>query len=275
MRSVNVIFGPMISKMQNRFPVFSLRKGGVIVLLFLFSLGVRAQHNVGDTAIFMSSINVSYGAQFPGGDLSDRFGYNSNLGIHAIFKTSSNWMFGLEGGFIFGRELKEDTLINGLFTSTGNIINNAGGFTRVIANERGFNVSVTGGRLFQLPKIAPNTNSGLEVRLGIGYIQHKIRYDVEDDNVPSLSKEYKKGYDRLTGGLLATQYIGYRHFGNSRYVNFFFGLEMFEGFTSSLRTWNFDTNTAGDTGRLDLLYTLRAGWSIPIYKRAPDDIYLY
>lgn len=250
---------------------------GTFLLLLCLWCGhtASAQKNVSDTSIFMSSANISYAGQLPGGDLADRFGFNSNLGVHALFKTKSNWIFGLEGSFIFGKEVREDSILNGLLTSDGNIINVSGGFTRVIAGERGFTLALTGGRIFHLEGLAPNPNSGLEVRLGVGYLQHKIRYDVEDNNLQQLTKEYKKGYDRLSSGLMVSQFVGYRYFGNNRFINFFAGVEVMEAFTDSRRSWNYDTNSPGMTGRFDLLFGLRAGWSVPIYKRAPNDVYLY
>lgn len=226
-----------------------------------------------DTTRFISTINASYAAQLPGADMADRFGFNSNIGLHVLFKSASNWIFGAEGGVLFGRNIHENTILNGLLTNDGNIINSSGSFTWVTAEQRGWTATVTCGRMFHLKKWAPNKNSGLEFRIGAGYMLHKIRYDMEEQNLPQLTDDYLKGYDRMSGGWMLTQYLGYRYFGNRKLINFFVGLEGMQGITQSLRTWNYDTNSAATGNRVDLLYGIRAGWTIPIYRRSADEIY--
>ena len=73
--------------------------------------------------------------------------------------------------------------------------------------------------------IGPNSNSGILLMGGAGILQHKIRYEIPDNNAPQLSSEHKKGYDRLSNGPSISQFIGYVHFGNNRTINFHIGAE--------------------------------------------------
>ncbi|MEO1715307.1 MAG: hypothetical protein AAFU60_18420, partial [Bacteroidota bacterium] len=50
-----------------------------------------------------------------------------------------------------------------------------------------------------------------------------------------------------------------------RRVNFYAGFEIMEGFTVNRRSFNFDTQMADTTPRLDILYGFRLGWTLPFY----------
>lgn len=234
---------------------------------------VTAQKSIKDSCIFMPLVSFSYAGQLPGGDMADRFGANSNIGFHALFKTKKNLVFGAEGNFLFSQNINELSALDGLKTEQGQIISTIGEYALVNAFERGWTTSLQIGKIF--PIIGPNPNSGIMLRGGLGYIQHKIRYEIDANNVPQLNGDYKKGYDRLTSGLLMTEFIGYQHLGNKRFYNFFFGFEFYQGFTKSRRSWDFDLNAYDDRNRLDLLYGFRLGWTVPIYKRTTRDFYTY
>jgi hypothetical protein len=110
------------------------------------------------------------------------------------------------------------------------------------------------------------------VTLGAGFLQHKVR--IQDDptrNVPQLSKEYKKGYDRLTNGWALTQFIGYQKLANDRRLNFFFGIESMQAFTAGRRSFNFDTQSTDNDNRIDLSFGFRAGWILPFYYGKGQD----
>jgi hypothetical protein len=249
----------------------------IALLLFLafvtcFGQQATAQKSIKDSALFMPLISLSYAGQLAGGDLADRFGANSNIGFHVLFKTKSNWVFGAEGTFLFSKTVQDLTILDGLKTESGNIITTDGEYASINAFERGFTSSLNVGKIF--PIFGPNPNSGLMVKAGVGMIQHKIKYEVDANNVPQLNGEYRKGYDRLTGGLLLSQFIGYQHLGNRRFINFFVGFEFHQGFTKSLRSWDFDLIAADQTDRLDLLYSFRVGWTTPIYTRESREFFL-
>lgn len=109
--------------------------------------------------------------------------------------------------------------------------------------------------------------------LGAGFLEHKIRIDVDKDDVPELSGDYLKGYDRLTNGLALTEFIGYMHCGNNRLINFIFGFELTQAFTQNRRDFNFDQMKKDDNKRLDLLYGIKLGWFFPLYRHAATSYY--
>jgi hypothetical protein len=47
------------------------------------------------------------------------------------------------------------------------------------------------------------------------------------------------------------------------------------GFTSALHPYNFDTEQYNEPDRLDLLSGIRAGWSLPIYRKVDTGFHYY
>jgi hypothetical protein len=50
-----------------------------------------------NTAIMIAP---TYAAQFPYGNMGDRFGFNNLIGLHLAYKVKKNWMIGLGGRFL-------------------------------------------------------------------------------------------------------------------------------------------------------------------------------
>lgn len=232
-----------------------------------------AQKNIQDTTIRFFAIGAELGFQQPFGDLQERFGYGGLTGGSFIFKSSKNWTLEGNVGFFFGNRVKEDTILKNLQTNTQIFIGRDGNPVDVFLNERGFVATVRVGKI--VPVIGPNPNCGVHLALGGGVMQHRIRIQPEFATLPQLEGDYKKGYDRLTNGLCLSQSIGYQHFGNYRFVNFYIGAEIFEGFTQNRRSLNFDTQKRDARERLDILGTLVVRWYFPIYKRHASDYYFY
>ncbi len=231
---------------------------------------LHAQFQVRDSTLFNPHISISYAYQIPGGDMADRFGNNNNIGFGFHIKTIKNWYYGAQGTYLFGAKVTEKGLLQNLYTDDGYILDNQGQLSKVIKSERGFTVTADFGRLFHLDY---NPNSGILAYAGVGLMQHKIRIEHEENEITQLEDDYLKGYDRLTNGLALTQFVGYFHMSNSRFINFFVGAEAWQGFTQSRRDFNFDTQTADTAKRMDVLLGLRAGWTLHLYERAPDKYY--
>ncbi len=232
-----------------------------------------AQMSVRDTTIAFPMIGATFGYQFPGGDLADRFGNNFNVGGVFQWKLQSNWILGIEGDFLFGDEVKENNILDKYKTPDGNIIDEHGHYANVLLYQRGLKFEVRIGKIF--PVIGPNKNSGIMACIGLGYLQHKIRIETPESAIPYISGEYSKGYDRLTTGPEITEFLGYVNFSNSRLVNFYGGIECTQAFTKNRREINFDTGLKDDKSRLDLLFGIRIGWVFPLYKRSADKFYMY
>ncbi len=216
-------------------------------------------------------IGISYGYQFPAGDMAKRFGKSSSLQLNVDFKTRSNWMLGINGSYFFGKTVK-DNLFDSIASPDGYIINRNGEFADIRLYERGFTVSATLGRLIHFKK--PNPNSGIVFTVGAGFMQHKIRIETIGNNVPQLDKQYKKGYDRLSNGFLLSENLGYLYLSNNRLVNFYIGFEFMQGFTQSRRSYDYATMKQDTDKRLDMIYGGRIAWILPLYKKPPQEFYI-
>ncbi len=226
--------------------------------------------NQGNAILF----DIFYGAALPGGDLDDRFGNSFDIGGGLEWMTGDqNWIFGVAGGVIFGRKVEEDVLAN-LRTPEGQIIGSNAAWANIGIRQRGFHVEARFGKL--IPLIKNNTRSGLRLALGLGLLQHKIRLQEDPQSfVPQVIDDYAKGYDRLTNGLMVSEFIGYQHLANNKLVNFYAGIELTQGFTKNRRDWDFPTNGPSDqSSRTDLLFGFKVGWVLPFYisKRHAESI---
>ncbi len=223
--------------------------------------------------MFIPMVKFSYAFQIPGGDLADRFGYNSNVGINFSIKTKKDLLFGASGSFIFGDQIKENGILDSLKTSSGFIINQSGNPSIVRLFERGLVVSLYIGKLF--PVLSSNKNSGIIATAGPVFMIHKIKMDDIGRQSPQLVSPYPKGYDRLTAGFGANEFMGYMYIGKNRILNFFGGFEFTQAMTKSQRSFDYDLMRADTKKRLDLLSGIRVGWILPLYKKTPDEFYYH
>ncbi|MGB3870809.1 MAG: hypothetical protein WA937_15245 [Flavobacteriales bacterium] len=241
------------------------------VLAMLMSAGSFAQGGIQDTSIRIVPITLSYAYQLPNGDLGERFGANNNLGLSVSVKFKSNYSVGLEGSFMFGNKVNDRSILRAMTTSNGVIVNQDGDPAKILLFERGYTVVAFAGKV--IPVAGPNPNSGILLKLGGGYMRHKLLIQSQNDFVPALEDEYLKGYDRLAAGPMAMFFAGYQHLSNNRFINFMVGFEVNIGFTESLRPYNFDTGKADTDTHYDGLNGLRFGWTLPIYKARDDRQY--
>jgi len=249
------------------------RKLFLIAFLVLWTLWGSAQIQVRDSVVRTPMFAFSYTAHNPAGDMAERFGFSSMVGVEFTQKTGNNWLFTFRGGYMFGNDIKEDTIFDDLITSSGNIISSQGTYASIFVYQRGLHISARAGKLF--PVIGPNPNSGIRLDLGAGYLMHRLRIEDSDNVTPQLNPDYRKGYDRLTAGMALSQFIGYHHQSNNRRINFYIGFEFVQAFTSNQRGWNFDQRGPDDRSRLDMLYGIKAGFIIPMYPRSSKNSRYY
>lgn len=242
-----------------------------VLTLFLFSSSHGLAQVTNDGNVLL--ININYAAEFPAGDLANRFGNNFEVGGGLEWITKKhNIILGLESGIIFGSDIKEDPLVN-LRTPDGFVIGNDRDFADIKLRERGFYVGGLVGKIFSLS--SHNPRSGIRLTLGTGLLQHKIRLQEDPERaVTALSGDYKKGYDKLTNGLAFNEFIGYQLLSKNRRLNFYIGMEFTQAFTQNRRSYDFDTMSKDDFKRKDFLYGLKIGWTLPIYLVSnPDEIF--
>jgi hypothetical protein len=247
----------------------------IFAIVLLFSISLKAQSDISDTTLSVPMFYGTYSYQFPGGDLTERYGNNSSVGGGFMWKTKPNWIFGAEFNFLFGNDVKiADQIMGNLKTEDGYIISMSGNFTSYSIYERGYYISGRIGKL--IPVLSPNPNSGITIIGSLGYLQHKIRIEVPDNTAPQIDGDYKKGYDRLAGGFAVSEFIGYTFLSNSKLLNFYLGFEINQAWTKPLRDVNFDTGEVDPLkSRFDVLYGIKVGWIIPLFDRMPEKYYYY
>ena len=249
-----------------------------ISLVLFFALGfhslVNAQMLVSDTVVSTFLFQASYGLQSPGRDLTTNFGINSSLGAVLSYKTSKNWLWNLQGSFIFGDQVKNrTTLLKQVSTASGEIIDGNGTYTSLALFERGTHIQLKAGKIFSFHK--PNPNSGIYVTTGLGFLTHRIRIESQFGSAPQIQGDYAKGYDRMRGGFAHSLEAGYFLMSNSRMLNFSLGFEFIQAFTKSMRDYQFDLRGNDPNSYIDHYYGIRINWMIPMYKRAPQKYYYY
>lgn len=213
-------------------------------------------------------LHVSFGGQLPGADMADRFGVNGAYGGGLDFMTDNNYFIGFEGQAIFGQKTKEDPLAI-LRTPDGYIIGNDRALSSVQLRERGMYLGGAIGKLFTVK----DERKGIRVSVGAGWFQHRIFVQDADRTLTQVTGEYAKGYDRFSGGLALNQFIGWQKLGKLKRSNFMIGFEFNQGFTHSLRDWDFTEMKKLEGNRLDLRFGIKAAWTMPFYIGNSSEIF--
>ena len=237
------------------------------VLFVFISLFAKAQM---DSAITVPILGINFGGQLPSGDLVSRFGPNLRAGGSFLIKTKKNWVYGIDAFYMFGRNVKEDVLKQ-LKNPEGYVTDNEGYPADVRVTERGVGVHAVFGRVFNLNKKLPN--SGIIVTVGGGFLQHKIHIYDAQRRIAAIYGDLGRGYDRLSGGFSLSQFVGYLHISENRFLNFYAGFEAYQTFAKSFRKLNYDTGLPDTKQRYDNLTGFRVGWILPLYKKLPNDFY--
>lgn len=241
-----------------------MRKFSIAFILLSIFIVSKAQSEEKATSFqkaFLISPVISL--KVPGADMADRFGIGYQFGLDLSYKFGQNWYTGIEGGFLFGTNVKEKDHIISALAGNGMVVTTEGFLDDVNLNLRGMSLKAHFGKSFYFNSVHPN--NGLLLDFGIGYLQHKILIDVDTDLTPQLSGQYAKGYDRQSGGLLLSQYIGLIRLQKGKFVNVSLGFEISEGITTNMRSYDFFNGQKMDGVRIDLMYGFTFKWMIPVY----------
>lgn len=244
----------------------------LLIFISLSFLGFT-QRNLKENSVSTFLIGAHYAPSFALKDLATRYNFLNHIGASVSYKTAPNWVFGVEGSFIFGNYTRMKGLFDHLVDSQGNISDANGDVGVVLANPRGLNFNVNVGKIIPIAK--SNPNSGIFIRISGGYLQHKLNVETRDHVIPSLELKYKKGYDRLSTGFASEQFLGYLYMGNNEYANFLVGGFIQEGFTKNRRNLNYDQPDVpvDKSLRLDIMVGLKLSWLIPAYSRKSKTYY--
>ncbi|MBS1645065.1 MAG: hypothetical protein JST36_08520 [Bacteroidetes bacterium] len=261
------------------FPTFTIRiMRYFIVFLFLcfsFANTVQAQADLfGATQEPRRKglvLGFNGGIDWPAADMAKRFGLSYRFGPSVQYKTKSNWLFGAKFDFIQGNRVHQDSLLSGVSDPNGLFINQDGQRIAIGLFERGYAVALQAGKIFPTDKHNPNT--GILVLTGLGFMQHRIDISDVDKTIPQLRGQYEKGYDRLTNGIFVEQFAGFNMFDKGGFINFHLGLDILAGFTQGRRSYLYDVRRPDNESRLDILFGIRGGMYIPIFKKKSEEYF--
>lgn len=243
----------------------------ILIFIILFSVTSFSQGTIKDTTKTISYLSLSYQFFVPGGDLADRFGVGNSVSGAFNVKMESNFEIGVTGSYIFGDQVKQENLLHEMRTSDNQILDDNAKFSQVFFFQRGWSAGLTFSKIFDV--WSPNPNSGIKVGLGLGYNQHLIRIENQENTIPQLSDELKKYYDRKVGGFYLEQFIGYQLFSSKGLANFTGGFEFRQGFNKPLRSYNIDDMAYVTGSRIDLYFGIKVSWNILFYKRMSTSYY--
>ena len=241
-----------------------------LVLLVLLLVAVQASawgqfRSVRDSALFTPHMHIHGGLGTAAGDLGLRFGGGGVFGAGAHVKFPSGWMVGVNASFSFGLDLKEVGVLSNLLTPNGQLIDNEGQVALLTLSGRSGLFTVDGGRLFPLPGRNPNT--GIQILTGLGSFHHRVHFENTENRITQLEQPYLAGYDRLTWGVAAKEFIGYWQMSDNGLVNWYGGVEFWQARTWPQRPMNFDTQLVDEGPRFDAFAAVKLGWVFHIYKR--------
>lgn len=239
----------------------------VLFALFIFKGYSQEEEQINEKVIFVSP---NYELQFPLGDMKTDFGINSNLGIELSLITSKNIYLSFNTSLIFGNNVNDTTILDHLMDENQNIIDENGQLADILLQERGQNINLRLGYLYPVF----HQKSGILGYGSLGYHQHKINIDVKNSNVPQLSDENKNMYDRLTGGLSTSLFLGFLNISKNKGIHFYSGFEYTRAFTKNQRDYNHNS-TLSDDVRNDGFFGIKFGWIVPISKRSTREFYYF
>jgi len=212
---------------------------------------------------------VGMGLNLPLGELNKRYGSNLNFSIGGDYITSKNWVINGEFIFLFSDNVKEDVLAP-LRTASGTLLGDDEQAADIIFKERGLYLGLGVGKLIPFSN---DSRSGIKLVLNGGILQHQIKFSDERNSLAQIRAGRYVGYDRLTRGFALKETVAYKHLSKDRRLNFEFGLDFVQGFTSEVRAFNYDTGLATIGKRIDILIGARLTWNLPFYKGSMETIY--
>ncbi len=242
------------------------------LLLFYITLSIQSYSQTPiDSSDLIMFFDINAGYDMPAADMSKRFGMNSIVGAGFNIKNKNNFTFGCSYNYFFGDDVKnENSYLASILTTEGVIIDGNGQYAEINLMERGWTTFLKFGKIFPVTK---NKNSGIWVNSGIGLLQHKILINNPLNLAPQIKGDYKKGYDKLSNGFALNQFVGYVWINKKNIFNTYVGLEISAAWTENRRSWDFILAKKFEEKRFDVIFGIKAGWIIPIYKRSPDPFY--
>jgi hypothetical protein len=238
-----------------------------ITLFSIIFLNTNAQENK------QSAFTFNYNYQIPIGDLSNTFGNNSAIGTSYFLETTNNILFGIEGNYMFGTDIKDSAIFDNISTSTGAIIGTDGHYSNINLMQRGFDSYLFAGYAFHFSKI---NLSGIYISQGFGYLQHQIFIDTKNQNIPQLDEDMKKGYDRFANGFSTKLSVDYKYYHKKGKLQISSGFNYTIAYTKNQRAYDFANNGYYSNKRTwDQLLGFKIEIIIPIHRKNEEEFHYY
>ncbi len=239
----------------------------LFLLLSVVFINVTAQENN------QSAFTFNYNYQIPTSNLANTFGDNSSIGASYFFETANNLLYGIEGSFMFGNNIKDSTLFDNIATSTGAIIGDDGYYTNVVLMHRGFDAHLFMGYACHFKE----TNlSGIYISQGFGYLQHQIYINTKNQNIPQLDEEMKKGYDRFSNGFSTKISTDYKYYSKKGKFQASAGINYIMAFTKIIRRYDFANQQYYSSQRKwDQLLGFKFEIIIPINRKNNEEFHYF
>ena len=216
---------------------------------------------------------IDYSYQVPSGQLSDKFGNNSFVGLNLINKKESNFFYGLKAGYIFGGNIQDSTIFDNISTENGFVIDGNGTYANIILLQEGFSSHFYGGYAVHFNDKNP---TGIYFSTGLGFLQHRIRIDTKNQYIPQLNNDYKKGYDQLTNGLSTNFTIDYIYYQKRKQLKIFTGVDYSLAFTKERRAYYFpDVISTNQNIKTDHIFGVHIGIIIPINRKNEEEFHYF
>ena len=262
-------------------------KTNIYYNIFIFWLVLSAQTIIGQTQDSTRReilFPFTGGTQTPIGDLSSQYGnfLDATLGID--YKTTKRFTFGFGFDYLFEAPLNDVSMFEDLANDYNQFIGIDGTPVYPRVKGRGFKLEMKFGKIFPITR--QNQNSGIWLSYALGYLQHKVRIGGDLGLFPMLQDPYVKGYDRLSGGINHSIFIGYlylppllqRNISDiptySNIFGLYAGIEINNAQTKSLRSFDFASQVTPTKTNIDQLIGLKVGWIFTLNnKKADGDIY--
>lgn len=248
----------------------------ILIPVLLFFLPFSGKSQINDKSAIDSAVNMiwtgaNFAYHFPGGQIAEIFKGNFNVGTGFTYKTASNWTWSANFNYLFGSKMKRNdiefmkSLFGDVFNSHNQIIDGNGQSATVYFEGRYWNVGAGIGKIIPVNRWK---NSGIWINTNFGFFQHKIFINIFQNDIPQLSDDYKKGYDRRSSGFFMSQFIGYLFMQKVRVASFYGGIEIYEIWTKPDRSYIFTEGpTEGMKNKFSLLVGIKIGWVVPLYEK--------
>jgi hypothetical protein len=218
-------------------------------------------------------IQVGLGTYQPMGAWGNTYAGGGILHLEPAYKTSKNWIWSLQMRALYGMRVKIDSSLLGFLTTEDNqILGLSGSYAEVRTEGRGTQLGVQLGKVVPMgPTTAKSANvrsSGLDLRLGAGWLQHRILFFNPSGGVPMVYAPYRYGLDRLHRGYYAQQSIGYLRQARNNEYGWSVALEFMQARLIPQRGYNYDTRLPDTQAKWDFSVGVRALYNLSILRAA-------